>query len=224
MGLRGTQTLVYATPSSPRARPQSPSGTFRATGTVGHTTDLLAPDAVLPILALAPSAVLTRQETDVILETPQSDQDLQQARQRTPTAAPPLAHPVAGYQEFFVIPEPQAEMHRVPSSPRKRGAPDDFEGPPTPTKKTRRLSNGSQKSAGVKPVTTRVGAMRGRQEAASPARARAPARNPSARGSSPSKAIMAPRTSMWDETLDGGFGRKVAETAAKAKKPTKSPV
>jgi hypothetical protein len=158
----------------------------------------------------------------VIPETPQSDQDLQQAHQRTPTAAPLPAHPAARNQESFVIPEPQAEV-AGPSS-RKRNVPDDFEGPPTPAKKTRRLSDGSQKSAGVKPMTTRVGAMRGRREVASPAKARPPVRNPSARISSPSKAVITPRTSMWDETLDDGFGRKAAETAAKTKKPAQIPV
>ena len=73
-------------------------------------------------------------------------------------------------------------------------------------------------------MTTRVGAMRGRKEATSPAKARAPARNPSARMSSPPKAIVTPRTSMWGETLDDAFGRKAAETAEKTKNPTQLPV
>ena len=218
MGLQGTQTLVRATPSPPRVRPQPSSSTVPLPAPVGGITAPLATNA----LPLAPGAALTRQETDVIPETPQSDQDPQQAHRRTPTAALPLAHPVVD-QESFVIPEPQAETHQVPG-PRKRSAPDDFEGPPTPTKKMRRPYSGNQKSAGVKPMATRVGAMRGRQEATSPANARPSSRKPSTRISSPSKAIVTPHTSMWDETLDDGFGRKAAETAARAKKPTQLPV
>ena len=225
MGLQATQTLVRATPSPPRARPQSSSSTVPLPAPVGGITAPLAPNAVPHILSLAPGAVLTRQETDVIPETPQSDQDPRQAHQRTPTAAPHLAHPVVEYQESFVIPEPQAEMHQVPDpSSRKRSAPDDFEGPPTPTKKTRRPYSGDQKSAGLKPMATRVGAMRGRREATSPANARPSSRKQPARISSPSKAIVTPRISMWDEDLDDGFGRKAAETAARAKKPTQLPV
>lgn len=225
MGPQGTQTLVRATPSPPRARPQSSSSMVPLPASVGGITAPLAPNALPHVLALAPGAVLTRQETDVIPETPQSDQDPRQAHRRTPTAAPPLAHPVVEYQESFVIPEPQAEMRQIPDpSSRKRSAPDDFEGPPTPTKKSRRPDSGNQKSAGLKPMATRVGAMRGRQEATSPANARPSSRKPSARISSPSKAIVAPHTSMWDETLDDGFGRKAAETAARAKKPTQLPV
>jgi len=224
-GLQGTQTLVRATPSPPRARPQSSSSTVPAPAPVGDTTAPLAPNALSHIPALALDAVLTRQETDIILETPQSDQDRQQAHQRTPTADPPLAHPVVEHQESFVIPEPQAEMRRVPDpSPRKRSAADDFEGPPTPTKKARRLYNENRNPDGHKPMVTRFGAMRGRQEATSPAKARPSFRKPSSRISSPSKAIDTPRTSMWDETLDDGFGRKAAETTARAKKPTQLPV
>lgn len=223
MRLRGTQTLVRATPSPPRARPQSSSSTFPTSATVGGTTAPLVPNAVPRTLEPAPGAVIARQDTDIIPETPQSDQDPQQAHERTLAVDPSLVHPAIGSQGSFLIHEPQAEMRQVPgpSSPRKRGAPDDFERPPTPTKKTRRMSNESQKPAGLRPMTTRVGAMRGRQEATSPAKARAPARKPSARIS---KAIVTPRTSMWDETIDDGFGRKAAETAAKMKKPTEPPV
>jgi len=224
MRLRGTQTLVRATRSPSLARAQSSSSTFPTQAPVGDTTTPLAPNALPHTLPLAPGAVITRQETDVIPETPQSDQDLQQPHQRTPT--PLLAHPDTVYQESFVIPEPQAGVREVPgpSSPRKRSAPEDFEGPPTLTKKTRRLSNRIQESAGVKPMTTRVGAKRGRKEATSPAKARARARNPSARMSSPPKAIVTPRTSMWGETLDDAFGRKAAETAERTKNPTQLPV
>lgn len=226
MGAHGTQTLVHATPSPQRARPQSSSSTVPAPASLRDTTAPLALNALPHIPALELGAVITRQVTDVIPETPQSDQDPQQAHQSTPTIAPPLARPVVGHQESFVIPEPQAGIRQVPDpSPRKRSAPDDFEGPPTPTKKTRRLYNANQNSAGLKPVVvvTRVGAMRGRQEATSPAKAPPSSRRPSTRNSSPSKAIVAPRISMWDETLDDGFGRKAAETAARAKKPTQLP-
>ena len=225
MGLHGTQTLVHATPSPPRARPQTSSSSVPAPAPVSDTTAPLAPNTLPHMPALAPGAVLTRQVTDVIPET-QSDQDPQQAHQSTPTAVPPLARPVVGHQESFVIPEPQTEMRQVPDpSPRKRSAPDDFEGPPTPTKKTHKLYNANQNSAGLKPVVvvTRVGAMRGRQEATSPAKARPASRRPPAHNSSPSKAVVTPRISMWDETLDDGFGRKAAETAARAKRPTQPP-
>ena len=226
IGLHGTQTLVRATPSPPRPGPQPSSSTFPAPSAVGHTATPIAPNALAPILEAVPTAVLTRQETDVIPETPQSDQDLPQAHQRIPSINLPLTPPVIKDQESFVIPEPQAKAphNPGPSSPRKRSVPSDFEEPPTPTKKTRRLSNGSRKSAGVKPVASQVGVTRGKQEATSPPKAHTPARKPPTRISSPSKAIMAPRTAMWDETLDDGFGRKAAETAAKTKKAAEPPV
>lgn len=226
IGPQGTQTLVHATPSPPRPGPQPSSGTFPAPSPMGDAITPLAPNARAPILEAAPAAALTRQETDIIPETPQSDQDLPQAHQRTPTVDPPLTPLVVEHQESFIIPEPQVKALHAPgpSSPRKRSVPDDFEEPPTPTKKTRRPSNGSRKSARVRPVTSRVGAMRGKQEATSPPKVHTPARKQPARVSSPSKAIMAPRTSMWDETLDDGFGRKAAETAAKTKKATEPPV
>ena len=226
MKSQGTQTLVRATPSPPRAGPQPASDTLPALSRVGDTTTPLSPKSLSSILALAPSAFLTRQGTDIVPETPQSDQDLPQVDQRVPTATPHVTPPVIELQESFVIPEPQAEMRNTSgtSSPRKRRAPDDFEEPPTPTKKTRRVSNGSQKAAGVKPVASRVGSMRGRQGAPSPTKARSPTGKPSARISSPFKAITPPHMAMWDETLDDGFGRKAAKTAAKMKKATEPPV
>jgi len=216
IGLHGTQTLVRATPSPPRLGPRPSTDTFPAPSSVGDTTTPVTPKPLAP--APAPAAPLARQETGVIPETPP---DLPQQNQRIPAVAPPLTPPVVGYQESFVIPEPPAEVRHSPGpSSRKRGAPDGFEERPTPTKKTRRLSNESQKLTGV---MTRVGAMRGRQETISPAKTRASARKPPVPISSPSKAIMAPRASMWDETLDDGFGRKAAETTAKKTKKTNEP-
>jgi hypothetical protein len=216
IGLQGTQTLVRATPSLPRVGPQPTTDTFSTPSHIRDTT----PDALAP--APTPAAVLTRQETDVIPETPQSDHE---AHQGAPTANLPFAPLVAERQKSFVIPEPQAEAPFAPgpSSPRKRSIPEDFEEPSTPTKKTRRSSNDNQKTAGGKPVTVRVGAMRGRQGSMSPARPRSPVRKPPVRTSSPSKATIAPRNSIWGEPLDDGFERKAAETAAKTKRATKPP-
>ena len=158
IGIQGTQTLVRATPSSPRAGPQPSSDTFPAPSPVGDTTTPPSPKAFALELdhPLVPAVALTRQETDVIPETPQSDQDLPQPPQMIPTAAPLLTPPIFGPQESFVIPEPQAKARHAPdpSSPRKRSLPEDFEEPPALTKKTRRPSDDSPKMAEVKPSTS----------------------------------------------------------------------
>src|SRR5258707_4297141 len=97
MGLQGTQTLVRATPSPPRVSLQPSRGAFPAPSPIRDTITSLVPEALdsVPELALVTTAVLTRQETDVVPETPQSGQDHPRGSQRIPIAVPLLIPPVA---------------------------------------------------------------------------------------------------------------------------------
>jgi hypothetical protein len=151
------------------------------------------PNPLSSPIVLVPDVNLAHLYSHVVPAAPQLDQAALLAQQNTATPGP---------------------------SSRKRRVPEDFENTPTPAKKTRSLADGNQHKAGVQPVTSRVSSMRGRQESGFPAISRSPVRKPPTRTLSPSKADRALRSSMWDESLDDGFGKEVPQTVDKTNNAT----